>query len=552
MKRRQFIKTAAKAAAITPILINGLPMRALSQSELSANSLIDLGENILVLIQLHGGNDGLNTLVPIQQYGTYNSLRSNIAIPNSGSRKYINLDSTLAAADQVGLHPDMTNMKAMYDSGLVNIVQGVGYSNTNFSHFRSRDIWFMGGDYDQYKSSGWMGRYLDHIYPDYPDAYPTTEMPDPLGLEIGLSVSLGYYRDLGIPTAIATSDPGTFSDVISSLGGPNPTVIPDDHYGMELQYIMDLFANANDYATQLQNRYNAGTNHVTYPGTGAGTGYMPYTGAAPGYLLKNELGPQLQTIARLIQGGSKTKIYLVRLNNFDTHNAQVQTGDPTHGAHGALLYHLSNAVKAFFDDLAISGMDEKVLAMTFTDFGRRPESNGSLGTDHGTTSPTFVFGKYVQPGIIGTNPSLTSFDDTGNLLVQNDYRQVITSVLCDWLGADMTTLQAVELDSFASGKLGIISGIENPSFTHSGIEIKVYPNPIKDVANIEIKSTESVQVQLKLTDVNGTELWQKESYLFGGTNYINQDLSQLSTGFYLLNIYHNDSQLHKTIKLVKQ
>lgn len=531
MKRREFLGNIGKIAAVTPLVVSGIPMRVFGGSHhaKALNGVFD--DRILVLIQLHGGNDGVNTLVPIQQYGTYQSLRPNISIPETGNRKYIDLDSSLAAADKIGLHPDMNAFKALYDEAKVNIVHGVGYEDTNFSHFRSRDIWFTGVDSDEYKNSGWMGRYLNHIFPNYPDAYPTTEMPDPLGLEIGTKVSLGYYREQGIPTAIATPDPENLNTIINNIGGPNPTNVPNNHYGAELQYIMDLYANTNDYAAQLENRFNAGNNNVQYPKGN----YMQYPNNCPAYLKANQLGPQLETIARLIHGGSKTKIYLVRIDGFDTHNDQVPLNQPTEGIHGALLYHLSNAVKAFFDDLAVSGMDEKVLAMTFTDFGRRPHSNGSRGTDHGTSSPTFVFGTGVNPGIIGSNPSLTNLDATGNLLIQNDYRQVIVSVLCDWLGADMDTIIATELDDFAADKLNIIdTGTTIEEVDGSNLLVKTYPNPVQHYLQVEIQTKNHLNIELQISNAAGKVCYSKTETLFNGTNQLTIDMSNWASGIYFL------------------
>lgn len=544
MKRREFLAHLSKIAAATPLVVSGIPMKAFGGSHhaKALNGMFD--DRILILIQLHGGNDGVNTLIPVDQYGTYQGLRPNIAIPESGSRKYIDLDSTLSSTEQIGLHPDMSAFKAMYDDAKVNIVHGVGYENTNFSHFRSRDIWFTGVDTDEYKNSGWMGRYLNHIFPNYPDAYPNTEMPDPLGLEIGTKVSLGYHREQGIPTAIATSDPENLNSLIGNLGAPNPSTVPDDHYGDELQYIMDVFGNVNDYAGQLEIRYNAGTNNVQYPRDN----FMQYPGACPNHKKSNPLGPQLQTIARLIQGGSKTKIYLVRLDGFDTHDSQVIANNPTEGMHGALLYHMSNAVKAFFDDLAVSGMDENVLAMTFTDFGRRPHSNGSNGTDHGTSSPTFVFGTGVNPGIIGSNPSLTNLDSTGNLIIQNDYRQVIVSVLCDWLGGDTATIAATELEDWTDDKLAII----NPNATSikdsgSGLaaEVDIYPNPIGDELQFVTSVNSAQSLSIQVSDMTGRVVYENELAMMQGSNQRTINASTWAEGVYQLRLSNASGQLVK-------
>lgn len=540
MKRREFLRKSAIAAAAAPILINGLPMRALSQKSYLSSALNGaFDDRILVLIQLRGGNDGLNTLIPISQYGTYSSYRPDIAIADSGARKYIDLDSGLASADQIGLHPDMMNMKSLYENGMVNIVQGVGYENTNGSHFRSRDIWFQGGDYDEYKNSGWMGRYLDHEFPNYPEDYPNAEMPDPLGLEIGSRVSLGFHREEGIPAAIAVEDPSDIADVVGFLGGVAPNNTGTDHYSQELQNIMDIYSNTSDFASNLQNTFNAGNNNVAYPG---GT-LLEYPFACPANFKQNTLGPQLATVARLIQGGSKTKIYMVSFSGFDTHDSQVSNTESSYGGHSALLYHLSNAVKAFFDDLAVSGMDEKVMGMTFTDFGRRPVANGSYGTDHGTSSPTFVFGKNVQAGVTGTNPSLTDLDANNNLLIQHDYRQVITSVLCDWLGADMSALVATEMDSFADQKINIVdmgSSVSDLEMTGS-FAVNIFPNPVATRMEVAIKSASSSNLIIQFVDAEGSVVREEKEAILEGNNQLRFDAQELPTGNYTLFIRKSET-----------
>lgn len=553
MKRRNFIRNIAAITGGAPFVINGLPTKVLGNNQYLTKSLSDsLQDNILILIDLNGGNDGLNTLVPIDQYSLYQGLRTDLAIPESGNRKFMNLDTTLSLADQVGIHPDMTNFKAMYENGLVNIVQGVGYENTNGSHFRSRDIWFMGGSYNEVKNSGWMGRYLDYEYPNYPEAYPNENMPDPLGLEIGTKVSLGYHRSQGIPTALALNDPSNISNLVSYLGGVNPENIPSNRYGSELQFIMDVYANTNDYAQNIQDRYDNGSNHVNYPGGNN----MQYPFACPPQFVNNRLGPQLQTVARLINGGCKTKIYMVSIGGFDTHDSQVQNNNSTYGVHGALLYHFSNAVKVFFDDLKISGKDENVIAMSFTDFGRRPFSNGSYGTDHGTSSPTFVFGKHVNPGVIGTNPSLSVFDNTGNLLIQNDYRQILTSVLCDWMGADNGALTATHFEDYTDQKLDIIkkendiNSIRRQRNNH--FEVGVYPNPVEEILHLNIGMAASAPVELKVYDFSGKLIIKEQHHLSADENKIHIQAGYLSSGFYTVQVTNTQNNISVGRKFLKK
>ena len=474
MKRRNFLNIG-KAAAAGSFMLNGLSIQALSKSKLFAPFIFDpsaVEDRILVLIQLHGGNDGLNLLLPIEQYADYFTARADIAIPDTGSRSFINVDGTLPLSQQMGLHPDLQPLKDLYDQDKMSIIHSVGYDNHNQSHFRSRDVWWMGADYDEYKSSGWMGRYLDYLYPNYPTIYPSSEMPDPIGLEIGSTVSLGYHRANGIPMALATKDPENFSDIVSGIGGPALSTIPDNHYGSRMGLMNDLFDNAEDYATQLQSRWNAGANYATYPGSGV----LEYPNESPNNVKVNSLAWQLQTVARLINGGCKTKIYLVKHTGFDTHDFQVDGNDPTVGRHAALLYHLANAVKAFQDDLEISQNDEKVVTVTFSEFGRRVAANGSYGTDHGTAAPMLAFGPAVKGGMIGTPPSITNLDSRGNLMIQTDYRQVFTTLLSDWLGADETAISATEFTPYLAQKVDLIENayLANPILPVDLLSLRAY------------------------------------------------------------------------------
>lgn len=453
MKRRNFLKNLLSASA-APLMLNGIPVRALADTMMAQlSTCAEVQDRALVLIQLHGGNDGLNTVLPVNQYSTYLSLRPNIALPNSGSRKFINLDTSLQLVNQVGIHPDMTAMKALYDQGKVNVIQGAGYPNNNKSHFKATDIWMTGADSTAANTftSGWMGRYLNHTFPNYPAAYPHPQMPDPLGMELGSRyISLGYHMDgVGSMGLALSGDPSSFYTLVSGVGGPLPQYVPPSHFGEKLQMLIDSQNNGNDYAKRVDQVYNAGSNHpsVTYP-----VNY--YTSSSFRY--KNELAPQLKTIARLISGGSKTKVFLVRLTGFDTHTNQADSTDPSKGKHAVLLYHLSTAIKAFQDDLAAQSLDDKVMTVTFSEFGRRAAENGNNGTDHGTLAPMFVIGSGVNGGVSGANSNLGNLSGNNLQGLQNDYRQVYTTLLQDWLGASNQALTDTYFDSFKNQKIPFI------------------------------------------------------------------------------------------------
>src|SRR5690606_1735916 len=211
------------AAMSLPFTLGGIPVNVMAESPLTkaARASID-NDRVLVILQMHGGNDGLNCLIPVSDYELYYSRRANIAIPARNSlRKYIPLDSTLAPEQLVGLHPDMLSMKEMYDKGRVTMVQGVSYKNNNGSHFRGRDILFMGGAHDEYLQSGWVGRYLQQeIAPSqYPQDFPNASMRDPLAIEMGSDVSLIFHQEGNIPTSISINDPQAFARLVGELEG---------------------------------------------------------------------------------------------------------------------------------------------------------------------------------------------------------------------------------------------------------------------------------------------------------------------------------------------
>lgn len=534
MDRRKFIRNLSYSGTGAMVL-GGIPIKAMS-----GQTLFDLGamanntDSVLVFIQLHGGNDALNTLVPVSQYNRYYEIRANIAIPQSGDFSYINLDPSLDDNVQVGLHPEMGAIKEMYDQGKVAVVQNVGYPRMNGSHFEGRDLVFMGADGETEGSynSGWMGRFLDHTYPGYPDSYPSSTFPDPLGIELSGTQSLAYHREEGIPIGLAFNNPNGFYDLISSVGVEPPIINVDSHAGDELRYIMEFEKKNNQYAERLRDVYNSGSNSsVTYPEN--------YPNFAPKEYLDNHLAPQLKLIARLLKGGIKTRIFLCRIGGFDTHGDQVVKDEPWLGLHAALMYHLSEGVKAFYDDMAALGVDSKVLSMTFTEFGRRAYSNDSLGTDHGTSTPVLLFGTGLNAGVYGQNPSLAEEDlPGGNLKYNIDYRQIYTSVVQDWFGADNAAMQATGFDGWIDQKLPLIktSGVDDIAYRKNGAQLKIVPNPVQANFSIEFFLKKQSQYALKIFNVEGKRIYESDGSGLYGVNKLELNASDFKTGKYIVQV----------------
>ena len=532
-KRRHFLKQMAAATA-APMVLNGLPINLFArESKLQALAENACSDRILIVLQLHGGNDGLNTIIPINQYGEYQFNRPGIAIPDSGKRSFINLDKSLPIDRQVGLHPDMIAAKALYEEGKMAIVHNVSYENANGSHFRGRDVWFMGGGYNDSFGSGWMGRYLDERYPDYPDKYPSSDMPDPPAIEIGNGVSLAFHRDNGIPIALGLQNPEQFYDLINSTGGTLPVSFENNHYGDELKYIMEIEKQSNQYAGRLRDVFNSGSNaaNAAYP--------EKYPFLADGKD-DNGLSRQLKLIARLIKGGINTKIFLARIGGFDTHANQVIASDPTMGQHAALLYHMSESVKAFQDDLKELGLDDRVITVTFSEFGRRVFSNGSFGTDHGDAAPMFVFGKAVEPGSFGSPPKLGQNDiKNGNVPMEHDYRRVLASIMQDWLCVDDKTLELTEFDEFVKNKVNVINtnklGFESQNtFKQVDILNPVRPNPVKEsfTASFFLRTKSETLIQIIAPD--GKEVYRKSRVFSRGSHELNIQHKSNSLGVHHL------------------
>lgn len=537
MDRRDFVRISSLLGTGMLLKFNGIALSTVQPDGLlESMAKSSLNDKILVLIQLHGGNDGLNMVIPINQYGQYYNLRPNIAIPQSGTRHYITLDPSLPANKQVGLHPDMVGSKAMYDDGNMAIVQNVSYENMNGSHFRSRDVWYMGGNYDDYFNSGWMGRYFEHYYPDYPTGYPNATVPDPLALEMGTGVSLAFHRNQGIPAGLSIQNPDAFYNLINSVGAEEPTNFPPTHAGDEIEYIMQIERQSNNYAERLRDVYDAGTNSGTvYPDL------YPYI--APSGSLSNPLAPQLKIISRLISGGIGTKIFLCRIGGFDTHANQVVNNNTTMGSHAALMYHISSAVKAFYDDLTNLGLADRVLTMTFSEFGRRVASNASYGTDHGNAAPMLIYGTCLNPGVYGDNPDLQNLQN-GNIPLQHDYRQVFTSVVKDWFGAPDAAIEHVKFENFVANRVDYVAckELSVTEMFKENLWLKCYPNPTNSSISISYILKKETKVHIEVKDISGRTIGNiPDAPTVPGEHSLDFNLSRYSNGTYFVTLIANDS-----------
>lgn len=388
--RAGFLKTAVGAIAVGAVGPNLFINSALADR--LTRSTAPPGP-VLVIIQLQGGNDGLNTVVPYGS-GLYYQDRPNIAVPEK---------NVLGIDGQVGLHPNLSGLKAMYDRGQVAILQGVGYPSPDRSHFRSTTIWET-GDTSGTSQTGWVGRYLDATFTA--DTNPFTAVA--LGPTVPQTL---LTRNVPVTAVESIS---TYRFQISQNAAPAVMKAYETMYpagsastGSYLGLVRHAGANAEQGVHDLQGISTNYTPAVQYP--------------------QNQLARELQMVAQIISAGLGTRVFHVTLGGFDDHAAEVNT-------HANLMKDLGDSVAAFYADLTAQNRANDVLTMTVSEFGRRVKENGGRGTDHGTAAPVFVVGPGVKGGLYGQDPVLGSLDGNGDLIYGIDFRSVYGTVIDSWLG----------------------------------------------------------------------------------------------------------------------
>ena len=548
MKRRSFVKMSSLASLSSVFMPNSLSA-ATAFSPLSLHSCAGINERVLVLVRLIGGNDGINTIVPLDQYGDYANLRPTIRIPDTGNDAYINLDPTLPAADQVGLHPIMSPLKDLYDNGELSVIQGVMYDDQDRSHFKSTDLWMMGGDgtaANNNHGSGWVGRYLEDIYQGVVGNPALFNAPLALQFAEKKPALLFEGHHHRVSTNLTGQDVAGYYSIVSGIGGAPIANIPNSHHGDLLDYIMDVEKNANAYSQTISTAFANGSNSVTYPSF--------------------NLADQLKTVARLVHGGIQTKVFLVSIGGFDTHSNQI---DPTSGVmlgrHALLLDQLAQSMKAFMDDIKALGIDNKILTATFSEFGRKVQENGSYGTDHGGAAPMFIMGSAVNGGVIGTNVNLSEATSTNNYQIetkQYDYRDVYATILQDWLGADTSIVDTTFFDnnnptvSYTSSKIPTLINSQykvNPNCYFNSIGIGVdkvkkedgivfFPIPAQKFVNIDFDT--AFTGHISMTDIKGRMVLQKT---VNNTNRVNLHFGRITPGIYLVLIKQGSQTLTKEL-----
>lgn len=390
--RREFLATSGRGIGL--LAFSRFAPSFLVQSTLAAAPAPEKDRSILVLVQLAGGNDGLNTLIPFED-ADYYRLRPTIGIAK---------DKVLRASDTLGLHPACSAMHGLLNDGKLAVVQNVGYPNPNRSHFRSTEIWETASRSDEFAATGWIGRYLDNACAGVP-----ADSHDPVAVHI----------TNGVPQSFASAHEHSTFGLLP--GGGNRRDNEETRKLLETMIAQPGEGGENDNATFLKHTLMDAL--VTEKKVQRVLGdYRPGAGVNyPG----NPFAASLRNVAALIAAGLPTRVYFVSLSGFDTHSNQI-------AQQANLLTQLSTGLAAFQKDLEAHQLDGQVLTMTFSEFGRRPSENESRGTDHGTAAPLFVMGSKVKGGLHGSAPSL-KLARNQDLTFSTDFRQVYATALDGWL-----------------------------------------------------------------------------------------------------------------------
>ncbi len=420
--RREFLRNgmlgSAVAWTVPTFLANTFSALHAEAADSATQIATGRDSTILVVLQMAGGNDGLNTVVPYSN-DHYQKARRSIGL---------SAKDVLKLNDSVGLHPSLTGFKGLYDAGSLGVVQGIGYPNPNRSHFRSTEIWQTASDSQKFEKYGWIGRYFDNACAG---ADPTVgvnvgrQMPQafaakkPMGISLDnpqnyrfvsgekakrgeMDASEKSYRELN--STEGEMELGGESNSGGSIGAVAGTVT---HNGSPLDFIERTAMDAQISSDKILEISKKVENKASYPAS--------------------QLGTSLKLVSRLIGGGLPTRIFYVSQGGYDTHTNQAN-------AHERLLRDLGDSVKAFTDDLKAQGNFQRVVVMTFSEFGRRVNENANNGTDHGAAAPMFIIGDKIKAGLMGTYPSLAPEDlNNGDLKYTVDFRTVYAGILESWL-----------------------------------------------------------------------------------------------------------------------
>lgn len=512
--RRSFLQALGLAGGGSMMLAN-TPLSVSRPSPLSIALSQATNENICVILRLSGGNDGFNTIVPVYDYDVYANARPLIRIPPS---EFITLN------DEFAMPKPMNKLESVWGDGKMKVVHGVGYEDSSLSHFKGSDI-YANTNLQEDDRTGFMGRYFSEIYPDYFFNPP----PSPPSIQIG-SIGNLMFKGPESDYSFAISSPDRLLQIIENETFYDLEFLDECTYGDKLRFLREATNTTFNYAETISSAFNRSSDFGGY--------------------LDDSLGRQFSIISRLIKGNLGTKVFLVTLGGFDTHNNQLPR-------HQELLNSFSESVNNFYADLTAAGWDDKVLTMTMSEFGRRFTENGSLGTDHGTAAPTMFFGTALNGnGFVGEHPDLNSLTRGGNVTNTMDFRRVYASVMKDWLCVDEGMVGRALLDTdggpFESLDLGFNCSGTTSNVPNDGENLTHIPTYSDNQTYINIVSPMTTHIEVSLYNVIGQQvaILSNEMLMEGDDLVI--DVKQaagtrLSTGPYVYQIQTNIGNFSRSI-----
>lgn len=534
MNRRNFLVStgvASAGAVFAPYILKSNPKVDFVPNE----KLLDLNDDsIMIIIELFGGNDGLNTVLPVEYEDEYMKIRPTLNIPKDKATRIGTSDIYINS----GLSENVHNygFQGLLSSGRMAIVNGIGYDNPNLSHFRSRDIWHAGinsSDPNLKLLEGWLGNFFASKMPDFPNKIPE----HPITVALGGSVPLLFKSKIG-DMGIALSDPQAFFNLGKGLSPkdnnfPSPT---KSNYEKEYNFIDTIARQSEAYSQAVYNAYQKGIvkSKVEY---------------------SDGLAQKFKIISALIAGGLKSKVYYVNLSNFDSHAQQMQADYK--GGHANLLNQLASSVSEFIDDAVQQGFADRVAGLTISEFGRRAYDNGSRGTDHGSASLQFVFS--ASDNNINANyyrveghPDLMDLDEYGNIKSDYDFRRTYSDFLQTWLGADLADTKNVFGQEFLP--FGILkkrgSSVEEIYRFVKNDDVKIYPNPSLGVSNLEFIVRKSGFLNISIFSTKGGKILDLgTSFYENGTHNLELNLSGFSSGNYYIQISNNNSAINHKLMI---
>ncbi|WP_109437940.1 MULTISPECIES: DUF1501 domain-containing protein [Aquimarina] len=512
--RRSFLQALGLAGGGSMMLAN-TPLSVSRPSPLSIALSQAQNDNICVFVRLSGGNDGFNTIIPVYDYDVYANARPLIRIPPS---EFITLD------DDFAMPKPMNKLESVWGDGKMKVVHGVGYEDSSLSHFKGSDI-YANTNLREDDRTGFMGRYFGEIYPDYFFNPP----PSPPSIQIG-SIGNLIFKGPESDYSFAISNPDRLLQIIENETFYDLEGLDECTYGDRLRFLREATNTTFNYAEVISAAYNRSSDFGGY--------------------LDDSLGRQFSIISRLIKGNLGTKVFLITLGGFDTHNNQPLR-------HQELLNSFSESVNNFYADLTAAGWDDKVLTMTMSEFGRRFRENGSLGTDHGTAAPTMFFGTALNGnGFVGDHPDLNSLTRGGNVTNTMDFRRVYASVMKDWLCIDEGMVGRALLDTdggpFESLDLGFNCSGTTSNIPNDGENLTHIVSYSDNQTYINIVSPMTMHVEVSLYNVIGQQvaILSNEMLMEGDDLVI--DVKQaastrLSTGPYVYQIQTNIGNFSRSI-----